>query len=175
MYLQNLIKQIQLLNLSTLDNFYKILKNCNLKRRKIYICGNGGSAANANHIANDFMLGINKKKIGLPIISLCSNVPVITCIANDIKFDQVFSNQINTLCKKNDVLIVLSGSGNSKNIVNAIQSAKKKNMYIFGMLGFNGGKAKKLIKNYIHFNINDMQISEDLQMICANYLLKKFI
>ena len=141
---------------------------------KIYICGNGGSAANANHISNDLMLGLNKTKIGLPVISLCSNVAKITCIANDLNYTKIFSNQIKSLCLPYDILIILSGSGNSKNILEAIYAAKKK-MIILGMLGYDGGKAKKILKNFIHFDINDMQVSEDMQMICFNYIMKKFL
>jgi D-sedoheptulose 7-phosphate isomerase len=174
-YIKNLSEQIKKLHLRKLDDFFLVLLNAYKNKQKIYICGNGGSAANANHISNDFMLGINKKKIGLPIISLSTNVAQLTCIANDINFSKIFSNQIHALCTKNDILIILSGSGNSPNIIEAIKAGYKKKMIIFGMLGFNGGLAKKLLKDYIHFNTNDMQVCEDLQMICANYLMKKFI
>lgn len=174
-YLKKLQDQISILDVGILEKFYKTLVKCYKKKNRVYICGNGGSAANANHIANDFMLGINDKKIGIPVISLCSNVAVITCLGNDINYSEIFSNQIKSLGKSGDILIVLSGSGNSQNIINAIKASKRMGIFVFGMIGYNGGKAKKLLKNYIHFNVNDMQISEDMQMICSNYILKKFI
>mgnify|MGYP001418227309 FL=1 len=103
----------------------------------------------------------------------------MTCLSNDISYDKVFSEQIKRKGSHSDLLIVLSGSGNSKNIIYAIQEAKKLKMNVFGILGFNGGKCKKILKNYINYKINDMQISEDLQMIimniCVSNLMKKKI
>lgn len=144
----------------------------------VFICGNGGSAGNAIHLANDFNYGINKKEgIGLKINALPSNQSIITCIANDEGYEHIYSQQLKVKAKENDVLIVLSGSGNSPNIVNALNVGNEIGMKTFAILGFNGGKSKKIAQNPIHFNINDMQISEDLQTIvghiCMQWLSNK--
>ncbi|MDB0032224.1 SIS domain-containing protein [Alphaproteobacteria bacterium] len=155
------------------DLLLKVWRN----NSNIYIIGNGGSAANANHIANDFTYGagITSKK-GIKIESLASNTAVITCLANDIGYDFIFSEQLKVKATKDDLLIALSGSGNSKNIIEAINVANKIHMSSFAILGFNGGEVKKIVQDCIHFQIHDMQISEDLQMfvfhICSKWLSK---
>lgn len=142
-------------------------------QQNIYICGNGGSAANANHIANDLIYGAGKVKgKGLKIESLAANSSVITCLANDIDYENIFSEQIKVKGKKDDILIALSGSGNSKNIVNAINQANDLDMKTFAILGYNGGECKKIAKYVIHTQIDDMQICEDMQMIIFNMCMK---
>lgn len=174
-YLTDLQNQIKLLNLKQVDLFSKLIINKYKKNKNIFICGNGGSAANADHITNDLMFGFTKKKIGFNFVSLCANTAKITCLANDIGYDKIFSNQLKIQGNQGDLLIVLSGSGNSKNIIRAIKEAKLKKIDTFGLIGFDGGKAKYILDKFIHFNINDMQISEDMQMIVMNYMMKKII
>lgn len=139
--------------------------------RQLFICGNGGSAANAIHIANDCLYGISKVAgSAMKCNALSANPAVMTCLANDIGYDNIFSCQIDVLANPDDTLLVLSGSGNSANIIAAINAAKAKKMRTFGILGYSGGKAKEILDTPIHFDINDMQISEDLQMIVAHMI-----
>lgn len=174
-YHKNLKEQIDKINPKDINFvsglFVKKLK----KNKKIYICGNGGSAANADHISNDLMLGLNKKKEGFSIVSLSSNIAKISCIGNDLGYDKIYSHQINEICQKQDLLIVLSGSGNSKNIVNAVKTGKKRGMTVLAVLGFDGGIVKKISDKSIHFKIHDMQVSEDMQMIFFNSVMKNLI
>ena len=143
------------------------------QKKKIYICGNGGSAANAMHIANDLTYGAGMKSgKGFDIEALPSNTSVITCLANDIGYEKIFSEQLRVKGQKGDILIVLSGSGNSKNIVNALKMSKKIGVKSYAILGFDGGKAKALADISLHFNINDMQIAEDTQLIIGHLLMK---
>jgi D-sedoheptulose 7-phosphate isomerase len=154
------------------NKIYKVWK----KNKTIYLCGNGGSAGNANHIANDLIFAAGKKnKKGVKVESLASNPAIITCLANDIGYENIFSEQIKVKGETGDLLIILSGSGNSKNLINAIKEAKKNRLDIFAILGFDGGKCKRILKNYIHYNINDMQISEDMQMIVFNMCIQKLM
>ena len=158
-------------------NLEKLLSELKIslkKRNTIYLCGNGGSAANANHIANDFLYGVaSKLKIGLNVESLSANTAVITCLANDVGYDNIYSEQLKSKARKDDILIALSGSGNSKNILKALKSGNKLKMKTFAILGYDGGKAKKITKYPIHCKVNDMQISEDIQMIYLNYCLRE--
>ena len=174
-YKKNLIKILNQKNLKkdTTVLFREIKKTWKTKKN-FFICGNGGSGANAIHIANDFLYGagISNKK-GLKVEALTSNSAVLTCLANDIGYDKVFSEQIKVKGEKNDLLLVLSGSGNSKNIINALKEAKKLKLRTFAILGFNGGKCIKLADNSIHIKINDMQICEDFQMILLNMIMKE--
>ncbi|MDA9610656.1 SIS domain-containing protein, partial [Alphaproteobacteria bacterium] len=130
-----------------------------------YICGNGGSGANAIHIENDLTYAASRSsKRGLNINCLNSNSSVLTCLGNDTNFRYIFSKQLESKAKKNDLLIILSGSGNSQNIVESIKVAKKNNLDTFGIIGFDGGKVKKIVHNYIHIPSFNMQICEDIQM-----------
>jgi len=175
-YISKLIKCLNSDKQKELSKLNSLILSTWKKNKKIFICGNGGSAANANHIANDLFIAATKNsKKKLDVESLCSNSSVMTCLANDIGYDKIFSEQIKRKGSKGDLLIVLSGSGNSKNIINVINEAKKLNIITFGILGFNGGRCKKILKNFINYEINDMQISEDLQMIVMNICVKSLM
>lgn len=139
----------------------------------VYFCGNGGSAGNAIHMANDFVYGIAKQTgAGLKATALSANQSVMTCFANDIGYDSIFSEQIAVFARSGDILIALSGSGNSPNIVNAIQQAKSQGVKTYAILGYSGGKCKDLADVAIHFPVNDMQIAEDLQLIVGHMLMQ---
>ena len=142
--------------------------------KNIYICGNGGSAANAIHIANDLSIEASKNsKKSIKVESLTANQSILTCIANDLSYSKIFSDQIKKKGKKKDLLIVLSGSGNSLNIINALKVAKKMEIDTFAILGFDGGRCKKLADEFINYKVNDMQISEDIQTIIMNICVKE--
>ena len=139
---------------------------------KIFLCGNGGSASNANHLANDLLYGISSNNgKGLKVHSLTANVAVNTCLANDRGYENIFSDQLNTLADKNDILIVFSGSGNSPNVVEAIRKANALGMRTHAVLGFDGGKCKELAGNAIHIPIDNMQVAEDFQMMIGHILM----
>ena len=140
---------------------------------KIYLCGNGGSAGNAIHLANDFIYGAGiKNGVGLRTESLSANAAVLTCLANDIGYDNIYSEQIKVKGNPEDVLIVLSGSGNSSNVVKALETANQIGMKTFAILGFTGGRCKELAQCSIHFEVNDMQIAEDLQLIVGHMCMQ---
>ena len=143
------------------------------KRKKVFICGNGGSAANADHVANDFIYAMAKSTgAGINAVSLCANSAVLSCLANDVGYEEVFSEQLAVSAKPGDVLIVLSGSGNSSNVVRALEMAKQLSVTTASVVGFDGGKCKKLADLPIHFAVNDMQISEDLQLVVGHMIMK---
>lgn len=138
----------------------------------LYICGNGGSAANAIHLANDFTFGISPDGNALSVEALPANSAILTCLANDIGYDNIFSHQLKVKANQRDILLVLSGSGNSTNIINAIADANKLGMKTYAVLGFDGGAAKALVDQAFHFDISDMQIAEDTQVILGHILMK---
>ena len=141
--------------------------------KQVFICGNGGSAANALHFSNDLMYGISKTiGIGIKAHALTANMSVLTCFANDISYEEVFSAQLAVLGRKDDILIVLSGSGNSPNVISAINSARKMGIKSYAILGYSGGKCLKLADVPIHFPVEDMQISEDLQIIVGHMVMQ---
>ena len=141
--------------------------------RQVFMCGNGGSAGNAMHLANDMLYGISKTYgSGLKVNALPSNASVLTCLGNDCGYDEIFAMQLAVQASKGDVLIVLSGSGNSPNIVKALEQAKKMNVKSYAVLGYTGGKAKALADVAIHFPVEDMQIAEDLQLVTGHMIMQ---
>ena len=149
------------------------LRECWRLGRQVFICGNGGSAGNAIHLANDFLYGIAKSAgPGLHVTALPANSSVLTCLANDLGYDQIFSYQLSVQARKDDVLIVLSGSGNSANIVKALEQAAKTGVRTYAILGYSGGKAKAMADVAIHFAVDDMQISEDLQLVVGHMVMQ---
>jgi len=141
--------------------------------KTIYLCGNGGSAGNAIHLANDFTYGAGVKRgIGLRIEALTANAAVITCLANDIGYENIFSEQLRVKANAGDVLVVFSGSGNSGNVVNALEMGNRLGMTTFAVLGYDGGKCKTIAQHPIHFAVDDMQIAEDLQLIVGHMVMQ---
>lgn len=140
---------------------------------QVFICGNGGSAGNAIHLANDFLYGVaGESGVGLKVEALPANTAVLTCLANDISYQQIYSHQLKVKAKAGDILIVLSGSGNSQNVIDALLVGNSIGMNTFAVLGYNGGKCKELAQTAIHFPIEDMQISEDLQLIVGHMCMQ---
>jgi D-sedoheptulose 7-phosphate isomerase len=149
------------------------LRDCWSLGRQVFICGNGGSAGNAIHLANDFLYGIAKTAgRGLRVTALPANSSVLTCLANDLSYDEIFSYQLHVQAQKNDVLIVLSGSGNSPNIIRALEQAAKSGLRTYAILGYSGGKALSMADVAIHFAIDDMQIAEDMQLVVGHMIMQ---
>jgi D-sedoheptulose 7-phosphate isomerase len=149
------------------------LIECWRNGRQVFICGNGGSAANAMHLANDLLYGISKTRgSGLRVNALSANASVLTCLANDEGYDHIFSMQLAVQAQAGDVLIVLSGSGNSPNIVSALEQARQMSVRSYAILGYSGGKAKNLADASIHFPVDDMQISEDMQLVVGHMVMQ---
>lgn len=171
-YLLDLTRTLKTLDQQSLTHLAKRLKSLIARRGHLYICGNGGSAANAMHLANDFTYGISPDGKALSVEALPANSAVISCLGNDIGYENIFAHQLKVKGKSDDILMVLSGSGNSANIVKSIEQAKANGMFTTGILGFDGGKAKDMLDLPIHFDINDMQVSEDTQLVVGHLLMK---
>lgn len=149
------------------------LRDCWASGRQVFLCGNGGSAANAIHLANDFLYPVSKTRgSGLRATALSSSAVVLTCIANDEGYDQVFAMQLAVQARANDVLVVLSGSGNSPNVLAAIEQAKKMSVKTYAVVAFAGGRAKSLADVVIHTAVDDMQIAEDLQLMVGHIIMR---
>ncbi|TMP43481.1 phosphoheptose isomerase [Pseudoalteromonas citrea] len=171
-YIEQLGRVLQSLDGNEVKKLVHTLLAMRKNKGTLYLCGNGGSAANAIHLANDFTFGIHPDGQAIKVEALPANSSILTCLGNDIGYDNIFSHQLKVKADKHDVLIVLSGSGNSANIINAIEQAKSICMHTVGILGFSGGKAKPLVDQVFHFDIQDMQISEDTQVVIGHILMK---
>ena len=142
--------------------------------KKIITCGNGGSASTASHYIMDwnkmYNLATGKKFRG---VSLTDNVGLITAYGNDLSFDEVFSGQVKALMDEGDLLIAVSGSGNSPNILKAIEAAKNIGGKTLGVLGYDGGKAMPLCDEVYHTPSWDMQICEDIHLSFGHLVMKE--
>ena len=148
--------------------------------KRIMVCGNGGSAALANHFVCDHQkILYETKKIKPNMISLCSNPALMTAISNDNSYEDVFSDQILQIGKKNDILITISSSGNSENIIKAINVAKQKKIKCISLTGFSGGRSKKLAHLNLHVKSKNYGIIESLHHtimnIISQYLKNKYL
>jgi len=149
------------------------LRDCWSTGRNVFLCGNGGSAANAMHLANDFLYPVsNARGSGLRVTALPANPATLTCLANDEGYDEVFAMQLAVLARAGDVLVVLSGSGNSPNILRAIEQAKAMSVRSFAIVGYSGGRAKAMADVAIHVAVDDMQIAEDMQLIVGHAVMQ---
>lgn len=147
--------------------------DCWRTRRQVFLCGNGGSAGNAIHLANDLIYGVSKQAgSGLRVNALSANAAVVTCLANDEGYESIFAAQLAVQADPGDVLVVLSGSGNSANILQALVKAREMGVKTYAILGYSGGKAKAMADVAIHFPVDDMQISEDLQLIVGHMVMQ---
>jgi len=141
--------------------------------RCVYLCGNGGSAGNAIHLANDLLFGVGRKRGGgMRVEALSANPSVLTCLANDLGYERVFAHQLQVKGNVGDVLIVLSGSGNSPNVVKALETANSTGMKTFAVLGYSGGRCKEIAQHSIHFDVDDMQIAEDMQLVVGHMCMQ---
>jgi len=141
----------------------------------IYVCGNGGSASTASHMQNDFNKGISEyvsKKFNFYCLN--DNIATLMAVANDIGYEEVFRFQLLNKITDKDLFIGISGSGNSKNVLNAAQYAKECGAKIVGITGYSGGKLKEMADYEMHANENDMQIAEDVHMTFDHMMMKIF-
>jgi D-sedoheptulose 7-phosphate isomerase len=149
------------------------LLDCWRTGRQVFFAGNGGSCGNAIHLANDFIYAVSKQPgSGLRAHALPANPAVLTCLANDEGYERIFSLQLAVLAHPDDVLIVFSGSGNSPNILRALEEAQRIGMHSYAVLGYSGGQAKALADTPIHLPVDDMQIAEDAQLIFGHMLMQ---
>ena len=172
-YSKKLQEVLQDSDWSPIEELANDMQKCWNEGRHVFLCGNGGSAGNAIHLANDFIYGIAKTTGGgLRAISLSDNSAVITCLANDIGYDYIYSEQLAVLAEPGDLLVVLSGSGNSPNILRVLEQANAIGVKSCAILGYTGGKCKSLANFSIHFPVDDMQIAEDMQLVVGHMLMK---
>jgi len=173
-YIDSAWGAMKTLDLGQVEGLAVALREAWAEGRQVFICGNGGSAANAIHIANDLFYGIAKDfgRGGIRAQALSANQAVMTCLANDVSYDAVFSKQMEVLARKGDLLIALSGSGNSRNILAAIQAARRLGMASYAILGYSGGQCLTLADHVIHLRLDDMQISEDSQLIIGHMVMQ---
>jgi D-sedoheptulose 7-phosphate isomerase len=161
----------QELDLDAVSKIARALEAAERKGKQVFVVGNGGSAATASHLATDWSK--TAQHSGKPLLrcmSLTDNVPFMTAIANDLGYEEVFARQLQNYLKPGDVVMLISGSGNSPNVIKAAKFAKKKGGVTIGMTGFSGGALRKLVDVCLHVNSDQYGVIEDLHMAVGSLL-----
>lgn len=172
-YLASVKQMLDLIDPIALNTIMNVLEDARKHGRQIFIMGNGGSAATASHFVCDFNKGISEHlDKRYKFICLNDNVPIMMAYANDYTYEDIFEGQLKNFLQIGDIVIALSGSGNSKNIVKATSWAKSNGGVVISFTGFDGGKLKQMADYAIHVPINDMQVTEDLHMILDHCMMK---
>ena len=174
-YYEREIECIKRFNLDEINEAMNIILDTYNNGGTIYVCGNGGSASTASHMQNDFNKGISEyvdKKFNFYCLS--DNVSSMMAVANDIGYEEVFRFPLLNKITDKDLFVGISGSGNSKNVLNAAEYAKERGAKVVGITGYSGGKLKEMADYKMHVAENDMQIAEDLHMTFDHMMMKIF-
>lgn len=174
LYIATEIQTLQMLDLDEINRAANAILEARERGGTIYTMGNGGSGATASHMVCDFAKCASEELGGKKFCfeCLCDNTPIVMAIANDISYEDVFVFQLRGKLRPEDLVIGISGSGNSKNVLRAIQYAKEIGAPTIGITGYSGGRLKELADYSMHVPIDNMQIAEDIHMMFDHMLLR---
>ena len=177
-FLDRVGQELQKIDPAQIEALADAVYACYQQGRFVFLIGNGGSGSNASHFCEDLGKGTlrredfdNDKKKRLRILSLTDNTPYILAWGNDEGFDRVFVEQLKNLASPGDLLIAISGSGNSPNILRAVEWANRNGLKTFGCTGFNGGKLKTLAQHNLHVPLDDMGIVESIHLTAFHWVI----
>ena len=171
-YIRREIETINALDIDSINDVMNLLEETRLNGKTVYVFGNGGSSATASHYQNDFNKGISEhieQKYNFQCLN--DNVATLMAIANDIGFEEVFRFQLKGHLKPGDVIFAISGSGNSKNVLNAVKYAKEQGNKVMGVTGYDGGELDRISDYHLRADVNSMQITEDVHMIFDHLIM----
>jgi len=177
MEIKNFIEEVKnnldLINEEEIEKIFSLIYNACKNDKTIFIIGNGGSASNASHLAQDLSritITFDKTAKRIRTLSLTDNISCITAVGNDFGYENIFTAQLETFANNGDVLMAISCSGNSPNVINAVNFAHSKNMTVVGFTGFKGGKLKELSEIPVHTPLDDFGIVESIHSAIFHYL-----
>lgn len=174
-YLGRLIATLEGLPIDAVEELSELLYRAYTDGKQVFILGNGGSASTASHMAADLgknTIGPNMRRFR--IMSLNDNIPLMTALSNDLGYDQMFAEQLQNVIQPGDVLIAISGSGNSPNVVRAIEYARSQSAEVAALLGFDGGRAMELADMSVLVGSSDYGVVEDAHLIINHILVEYF-
>jgi len=177
-YKQTFLSTLDLLDIKEINKFIELLVDAYNSRKMVFVIGNGGSASNASHLAQDLAKGTrinNNQKNRLRALSLTDNMAFITAQGNDDGYNTIFEQQLRTFANTGDMVIAISGSGNSPNVIEAIDWANKNGLVTLGVTGFDGGKLKKTAMHSVHVPVNDMRTAESVHTVIFHYVVRQLI
>ena len=175
-YLQQLRQALDVLDLEQVAEVRERFAAARERDAQIFLCGNGGSGATASHLANDLGKGASLEQTRrFRVIALTDNVPWMTALANDVSYDVIFAEQLRNLLRPGDLLLAISGSGNSANIIRAIEAAKELGVETIGWTGFGGGQLAQLADRSIVVDSHHMGRVEDVHTILMHLICYHFM
>ena len=162
------------LDFKSLDQAANLVIETFQKGKQVFTCGNGGSAHTASHYITDWVkMAETTSGLKLHGYSLCDNIGMITAFANDVNYEEVFSGHLQSYLQEGDLVVAVSGSGNSPNVISAIEYANKFNANTLAIVGYDGGKIKKIAKYNFHVPSFDMQLCEDIHLKFGHIVMKR--
>jgi D-sedoheptulose 7-phosphate isomerase len=168
-YLAQLVEVIKALDVGEIDAFIELLETARKSRRHIFVMGNGGSAATAMHLVGDLMKAASRGKTPrFRAICLSDNLPTLMAYANDVSYESVFVEPLTNLMEPGDLVVGISASGNSANVLRAVEYANANGGVTVGLSGHSGGRLKQLVAHRVHVNADDMRKVEDVHMIVTH-------
>ncbi|MGE5621367.1 MAG: SIS domain-containing protein [archaeon] len=173
-YTEELYNTIQAIESEQVENFISLLYDAYNTGRMVFVIGNGGSAANASHLAQDLAKGTRlslEQVKRIRALSLTDNLPFVTALGNDDGYDTVFEQQLRTFAGPGDILVAISGSGNSPNIIRAVEWANKNGLRTVGITGFDGGRLRQINQHSVHVPLNDMCTAESVHSIIFHFVI----
>jgi D-sedoheptulose 7-phosphate isomerase len=172
-YFDRLKRTLDHVSVKDISGLCAVLMDAYEKDKTVFIMGNGGSGTTASHLACDYNKGVCAKgRKKFRVVSLTDNMPVILAIANDLSYDKIFVEQLKNHLRPGDVVIGISGSGNSPNVIEAIAYANDAGCTTIGLCGYDGGRLRKLCSHAVHVNVNDMQIAEDIHLVIGHVIMQ---
>ncbi|MCR5487766.1 MAG: SIS domain-containing protein [Lachnospiraceae bacterium] len=171
-YLELEIEVLKSLDQAQVNRALGLLMETRDKDGTVYVFGNGGSSSTASHFQNDFNKGVSEEiEQKFRFVCLNDNVATLMAIANDNGFENVFRQQLEGKLGQGDLIIAISGSGNSENVIRAVEYAKEQGVRVIGLTGYSGGKLKELSDVNLHVPIDNMQITEDVHLIYNHMMM----
>lgn len=174
-YINCEIETLKRLDVEAINEALNLLLQAQKNHKRVYVFGNGGSSATASHFQNDFGKGVSEYvEDKFRFQCLNDNIPTVMAVANDIGFEEVFRFQLRGVIEPGDVVMAISGSGNSRNVINAVEYAKEEGNKVIGLTGYDGGKLMGLCDINLHVPVNSMQVTEDIHMVFDHLMMSVF-
>lgn len=175
-YLSHLKDVIDKIDTADVEEVIEILASAKEEGRKVFVIGNGGSASTSSHLVTDMTKGAYKEGgSNFAAISLCDNTSIITALGNDFSFEDIFVGQLRAYFSSGDVVIAISASGNSPNVIKAVEYANQNGGVTIGLSAFTGGKLKELSKKSVHIPVDHYGLAEDAHMIVSHIIVYYFM
>ena len=175
-YFSRVSETLKLVDTGAVEKLTDMLLNAREQERTIFIFGNGGSGATASHVTGDFLKGISyQMDKRFRVMCLNDNISGMMAISNDLTYEEIFVEQLKTFVRKDDIVIGISGSGNSVNVVKALEYARSAGAISVAFCGFKGGKVKEIADILIHAPIQDMEVTEDIHIVIFHAIKQSLI